>query len=117
MPLSKSGNKYANIIYMAKELTKDEVKKIANLAKLEFDDAGLDKMAKEFNEILGYVSQITECDTTGIEFEHNLNDFKGSVLQKDEVVQSLPQDKLLQNATDGRSKFGYIVTSKIINKE
>ncbi|MEO6729338.1 MAG: Asp-tRNA(Asn)/Glu-tRNA(Gln) amidotransferase subunit GatC [Candidatus Dojkabacteria bacterium] len=99
------------------DLTKEEIKKIAGLAKLDFSDTQLDKFAGEFNEILGYVSLIQECDTTGIEFEHNLNDFQGSVLQKDEVKPSTPQDKLMQNATDGRNKFGYIVTSKIINKE
>lgn len=100
-----------------KELTLDEIKKIAGLAKLDFTDEQLNKFSAEFNNILGYVSQIAECDTSGIEFEHNLNDFKGSVLQKDEFKPSLPQDKLLQNATDGRSKFGYVVTSKIINKD
>lgn len=100
-----------------KELTLEEIKKIASLAKLEFSDAELDKFSGEFNNILDYVSMIQECDTTGIEFEHNLSDFQGTVLQKDEVKPSLPQDKLLQNATEGRSKFGYVVTSKIINKE
>ncbi len=102
---------------MSTTLTKEEIKKIAGLAKLEFSDVELDKFAAEFNNILNYVSLIQECDTTGIEFEHNLSDYQGSVLQKDEVKPSLPQDKLMQNATDGRSKFGYIVTSKIINKE
>ncbi|MEP7103340.1 MAG: Asp-tRNA(Asn)/Glu-tRNA(Gln) amidotransferase subunit GatC [Candidatus Dojkabacteria bacterium] len=98
-------------------LTKEEIKKIAELAKLDFSNEELDKFAGEFNHILDYVSQIQECDTTGIEFEHNLSDFKGRVLQEDVVKPSLSQDKLLKNATDGRSKYGYIVTSKIINKD
>lgn len=102
---------------MNKTLTKEEIKKIAGLAKLDFSDVELDKFAGEFNNILNYVSLIQECDTTGIEFEHNLADFQGDVLQKDEVKPSLQQDKLFKNATDGRSKFGYIVTSKIISKE
>lgn len=101
---------------MAK-LTKDEIKHIASLAKLEFDDSELEKFSDEFNNILEYVSMIQECDTAGIEFEHNLQDFKGSVLHKDKARPSPSRDKLLQNATDGRSKMGYIIVSKIVNKE
>ena|SRR5258705_10184761 len=98
-------------------ISRDEIKKIAALAKLEFSDEELDKFAREFNSILEYVSKIQSCDTTGINFEHNLQDYKGEVLQDDVVKPSLPKAKALQNATDGRTKNGYIRTSKIINKE
>jgi aspartyl-tRNA(Asn)/glutamyl-tRNA(Gln) amidotransferase subunit C len=98
-------------------LTKEEIKHIAGLSKLEFTDQELDKFAGEFNSILGYISMINECDTTGIEFEHNMQDYKGNVLQEDKIKPSLSQKAALQNATDGRSSHGYIITSKIINKE
>lgn len=100
-----------------KKITRDEIKHIAGLAKLEFTDEELDKFEGEFNNILGYISMIKECNTTGIEFEHNLQDYNGAVLQKDISRKSLPQDKVLMNATQGRSKNGYIRTSKIVNKE
>lgn len=98
-------------------LTKEEIKHIADLAKLSFSDNELEKFAGEFNSILDYVSQIKTCDTTGIEFEHNLNTFKGSVLQEDIQKDSLEEDQVLKNATDGRVKGGYIRTSKIVSKE
>lgn len=99
------------------KLTRDEIKHIAKLAKLEFSDDQLDKFGNEFNGILGYVSMIQQCDTTGIEFEHNLQDYKGDVLQNDEPRDGLTTAEALQNATDGRSKNQFIVTSKIVNKE
>jgi len=98
-------------------VTIEEIKHIANLAKLKFTDAELAKFASEFNNILDYISQIKECDTSDIEFEHHLNNFTGNVLQPDEIKPSLPQAKVLQNATDGRTKNGYIRTSKIVSKE
>lgn len=97
-------------------LTTEEIKHIANLAKLKFSDEELEKFSGEFNSILDYISQIKECDTTGIEFEHNLNHFKGNILQEDVAKQSLNRDDLLKNASNGRNKNGYIRTSKIVNK-
>lgn len=97
-------------------LTKDEIKHIANLAKLEFSDAELERFEKEFNSILEYVSMIKECDTADIEFEHNLSDYNSAILQDDLVKPGLSRDKALQNATQ-RTKAGFVVTSKIINKD
>lgn len=97
-------------------LTKEEIKHIANLAKLKFSNEEIEKFSDEFNSILDYISQIKECDTTGIEFEHNLNNFRGNVLQEDVTKESLNRDVVLKNATNGRNKNGYIRTSKIVSK-
>jgi aspartyl-tRNA(Asn)/glutamyl-tRNA(Gln) amidotransferase subunit C len=101
---------------MTSKLTKEDIKHIAHLAKLEFSDNELERFEKEFNSILEYVSMIKECDTSGIEFEHNLSDYNSAVLQDDIVKPGLTRDKALQNAT-GRTKVGFVVTSKIINKD
>lgn len=98
-------------------LTPQEIQHIANLAKLKFSDIELKKFSQEFNSILDYVSLIKECDTTGIEFEHHLSGFVGEVLQEDKVVPSLSKEDVLKNATKGRSKNGFIRTSKIVNKD
>lgn len=100
-----------------RKITKDEIKHIAFLAKLEFTDQELEKFEKKFNDILDYVSLIKECDTSDIEFEHHMDDYSGEVLQDDIHRPSLPKEKLLMNATEGRNKSGFVVTSKIVNKE
>lgn len=101
---------------MAK-VTKDEIKRIAKLAKLQFNDEELNRFEKEFNDILGYVSKIQEVDVTGIDFEHNIENYIGSKLQEDTSKPSLTKSKALQNATKGRNKNGYFKTSKIVNKD
>lgn len=96
-------------------LTLDQIKHIATLAKLEFSDSDLEKFALEFNSILGYISQVEECDVSEIEFEHNMDDYKGEVLKEDLPKNFTNIKKLLSNADD-RIKGGYIKTSQIIKK-
>ncbi len=100
-----------------KTISKDEVKHIANLAKLDLTDEELDKFSGEFNNILNYISQIDECDVSGIEAAHNLKDYDNSNLREDiPVASKITKEKMLQNATKERNKNGYIATSKIIGE-
>lgn len=98
-------------------VTIDEVKRTAELAKLQFTDEEILDLTSELSPILDYVSQVNECDTTGIEFEHNLSDYSDEVLQEDVVREKQYGKKLLSNATDGREQNGYARVSKIINKD
>ena len=49
------------------QLTADQVRHIAKLARLTLSDAEVEKMSKELTSILGYVDQLAEVDTTGVE--------------------------------------------------
>ncbi len=98
-------------------LTKEEIQHIAKLAKLVLSDSELEKYSTEFNSILDYVSSIQNVDVSGIEEEHHLKDFQGSILQEDVGKPSLETEKALQNATDGRRKGRFVKTSKIVSKE
>lgn len=98
-------------------VTIDEVKRTAELAKLQFTDEEILDLTSELSPILDYVSQVNECDTTGIEFEHNLSDYSDEVLQEDDVREKQYGKKLLSNATDGREQNGYARVSKIISKD
>ena len=44
----------------------EETKKVAELAKLEFDEKGLEKMSKELSNILGYMEILNDIDTENI---------------------------------------------------
>jgi len=48
-------------------MNKNEAKKIADLARLEIDDAELDKIASEMSSILEYVDKIKSVDVAGEE--------------------------------------------------
>ena len=43
------------------------VAKIASLARIRLDDATLDRMAPELNQILAWVEQLAEVDVSGVE--------------------------------------------------
>jgi len=52
------------------KVSRDEVRRIAGLAHLAFDDAGLDRMADELTKILSFIDQLREVDVRGFE-EHS----------------------------------------------
>lgn len=97
-------------------LSKEEVKKVASLAKLFFQEDELDEFVKQFNDILEYVRLIEQCDTDGIEDVHNLDGYSDKVLQEDETCTGLSREKALMNATD-RVLYGYVKTSQIVSKD
>ena len=51
----------------AMSVTREEVAKIASLARINMDDAALDRMVPELNNILGWVEQLGEVDTSAVE--------------------------------------------------
>ena len=46
---------------------KPTVAKIASLARIEMDDAALERMVPELNNILGWIEQLGEVDTSAVE--------------------------------------------------
>ena len=44
------------------KITRDEARRIAELAHLDFDDAGLERMADEMTKILSYIDQLREVE-------------------------------------------------------
>jgi aspartyl-tRNA(Asn)/glutamyl-tRNA(Gln) amidotransferase subunit C len=48
-------------------LSPDQVRHIAKLARLSISDAEVEKYAKELTAILGYIDQLQQVDTAGVE--------------------------------------------------
>ena len=48
-------------------VTREQVAKIAALARIRMDEHDLDRMVPEFNKILDWVEQLGEVDTSGVE--------------------------------------------------
>lgn len=48
-------------------VTREQVAKIAALARIRMDEGDLDRMVPEFNKILTWVEQLGEVDTSGVE--------------------------------------------------
>lgn len=49
------------------QLTDDQVRHIAKLARLNLSDAEVSKYAKDLTSILQYIDMLSEVDTTGVE--------------------------------------------------
>ena len=48
-------------------VTREQVAKIASLARIQMDEAALARMVPEFNAILAFVEQLGEVDTSSVE--------------------------------------------------
>ena len=97
-------------------VTKEEVKKVADLAKLEFASEELDSLTSELNSVLGYIDQLKELDVTNVEPLENLNEaVEQSALRKDEVRDSLPVADALLNAP--KTADNYFLVPKVLARE
>ena len=48
------------------QISPDEIKKAANLARLEMSEAEIENMAGHLDNILAYINKLNELDTAGI---------------------------------------------------
>ena len=75
----------------------DEVKHVAKLARLELTDSEVEKYSKQLGDILKYVEQMNEVDTTGIEpMPHPIPIY--TVMREDVVSYEQTKEELMKNA-------------------
>jgi aspartyl-tRNA(Asn)/glutamyl-tRNA(Gln) amidotransferase subunit C len=98
---------------MKKEITREEIKRIADLANIKLTEAEIDKFVKQIPEILGYVEKLNELDTKDLEFKSQTE--LTNVFRDDVADTSLTQDEAISNRAKG-SKGGAISISSVINK-
>ena len=71
----------------------EETKKVAELAKLEFDEKGLEKMSKELSNILGYMEILNDIDTENIVaneiMSSNINSIREEKVEKSENTKGI----------------------------
>jgi aspartyl-tRNA(Asn)/glutamyl-tRNA(Gln) amidotransferase subunit C len=84
-------------------MDKSEVLKIADLAKLHFDEQDLNIFTEQFQRILDYVEQLKQVNVEGIEPTSHVSltsDFEKHLFREDSVKASLPVEESLANAPD-----------------
>ncbi|MFO0903304.1 MAG: Asp-tRNA(Asn)/Glu-tRNA(Gln) amidotransferase subunit GatC [Pirellulales bacterium] len=78
-------------------LQRTDVEKVALLARLRLSDSELDRLTSELGQIVQFVEQLRELDTTGVApLAHALEIV--NVFADDEVRPSLDRDLALSNA-------------------
>jgi aspartyl-tRNA(Asn)/glutamyl-tRNA(Gln) amidotransferase subunit C len=80
------------------QLTRDDVLKLARLARLDLTDEEAEAFGKELSAILAYVAQLDAADTVGLEPTTQVTGLK-NVMRSDEVVDyGISRDDLLRLA-------------------
>jgi aspartyl-tRNA(Asn)/glutamyl-tRNA(Gln) amidotransferase subunit C len=88
-------------------ISRQDVEKVALLGRLQLTEADLATMTAELDQIVGYVDQLAEVNTDGIEpMAHAVEVV--NVFRADDVTPSLPRDEALANAPH-RDERGYLV--------
>ena len=78
-------------------ITEKEVQHVANLARLELTEEETKKYAKQLGELLTYVEQMNEVDTTGVKPMSHVTEFV-NVMRDDEIVKEFTKEDLMKNA-------------------
>lgn len=94
-------------------MTTEDVKYIAQLAKLKFKEEELESFTHKFNEILSYVEKLNELNTDEIEpMEYPIDNV--NVFREDINMGSIDTYEALKNApdTDGT----YFIVPKVIKQ-
>ncbi|ASN06992.1 Asp-tRNA(Asn)/Glu-tRNA(Gln) amidotransferase subunit GatC [Virgibacillus necropolis] len=81
------------------DITNDDVKHVAHLARLAITDEEAEKFTKQLSKIIHYADLLNELDTDDIEPTTHVLETK-NVLRKDEPKQWITQDEALKNAPD-----------------
>jgi aspartyl-tRNA(Asn)/glutamyl-tRNA(Gln) amidotransferase subunit C len=87
------------------------VKKVASLARIKITDADAEKLVPELNNILGWIEQLGEVDTSAVEpmtavIPNTLR------LRDDVVTEGGQRDAVLANAPQG--EHGFFTVPKVV---
>jgi len=78
-------------------LTKDEVRWVAHLSRLELDDATIETMTAQLARVLDYIAKLNELDTSDVKPMSHPGELS-NVLRDDEPTGSLDREDALKNA-------------------
>ena len=85
-------------------VTKEDVKHIAKLAKLEIREDEINDFTSQFNDVLKYVEKLNELDTDNIEpLSHPVDG--ENVFRKDGLRESLPTSEALKNSASKTDEY------------
>ncbi len=89
----------------------EQVRHIAKLARIAMSDAEIERLVPELNNILGWVEQLGEVDTDGVEPLATVIDQKQR-LRDDVVTDGGIRDSILANAPE--AQHGFFAVPKVI---
>ncbi len=92
-------------------ITPNDTQKIARLSRIRMSDDDITHYTSELNNILGWIEQLQEVDTTGVEQMTSVCEMK-LPMRQDKVTDGGYQKKILANAPD--NDYGCFVVPKVV---
>ncbi|MED3574060.1 Asp-tRNA(Asn)/Glu-tRNA(Gln) amidotransferase subunit GatC [Cytobacillus praedii] len=92
-------------------ISPDQVKHVANLARLAITEEETEKFTNQLDAIISFAEQLNEINTDGVEPTSHVLDLK-NVMREDIPQEGLPQSEVLKNAPehqDGQVKVPSIM--------
>ena len=90
----------------------EQVRHVAELANLELTPEEEPRMQHDLNAVLGYIAQLSEVDTTGVEAMAQVgdvlgasSDFEGGALRQDVVRPSIDRRAVMAAAPESDGRF------------
>ena len=96
------------------EVNDEMVDKLANLARLQFNDSEKKSIKTDLQKMIQFVEKLNELDTTGVEPLLHMSD-NVNVLREDEVKGSIERSEGLKNAPQQDGVFFKV--PKVIKKQ
>lgn len=86
------------------KISKEDVIKVSELARLEFKEEEVQKFTEQLGNILEYIEKLNELDTENVEPTSHVLDIS-TPLREDKVNKMLTIDEVLQNAPESEDDF------------
>jgi aspartyl-tRNA(Asn)/glutamyl-tRNA(Gln) amidotransferase subunit C len=96
------------------DLSRDDVLKLAQLARLRLTDEEISTYQKELVEILKYVEQLNDVDVSGLEPTSQVTGLTNVTRADEEIDYGYKSLDLLQNVPHGRVEKNQIKVKRMI---
>ena len=96
-------------------LTKDDIARIANLARLELSDSESERMLSQMNNFFGIVEKMQAVDTTGVTpLSHPVAAIEEITLRLRDDVVSEPDNREANQKSAPAVEMGYVLVPRVI---
>ena len=95
-------------------LTRDQVRQVGLLARLELGEEEVERLTSDLNTMLAHFQKLNELDTSAVEPTFHVLDLS-NVMRDDVLTPSLPADVVVANAP--RSEGPFFVVPRIVETD
>lgn len=85
-------------------LTEEEIKKVAQLSRIELREGEVEKFQNDLSSIIDYVGELQQVDTEGLEIVSSVTGLE-NVERADEAVLIDYQEEIMANAPERKDKY------------